>query len=305
MWLALGFTSAILLGFYDLAKKTSLKDNAVLPVLLMNTIFCSLLFLPLVIGSFFGIIPDETAVFVPWNGMRSQLFILIKSITVLSSWVLGYYGIKNLPLTIVGPINATRPIMALVGALLIFGERLNFLQWLGVITAIVSFLLLSRTGRKEGIHFCHNRSIICIVAAAILGAVNTLYDKFLMASPADGGIGLDRMEVLAWYNIYQCVWMCLLVCLIWVPKRHNSTPFQWRWSIALISIFLIGADFAYMTALSKERAMISVLSMVRRSNVIVSFLFGVLLLGEQHWRSKAFDLMLIALGMIFIWVGTN
>ena len=29
----------------------------------------------------------------------------------------GYYGMKHLPLTIVGPINATRPVLVLVGAM--------------------------------------------------------------------------------------------------------------------------------------------------------------------------------------------
>ena len=34
MWLLLAFTSALLLGLYDVAKKQALRDNAVLPVLL-------------------------------------------------------------------------------------------------------------------------------------------------------------------------------------------------------------------------------------------------------------------------------
>ncbi|MCD8282257.1 MAG: DMT family transporter, partial [Prevotella sp.] len=209
MWLALGFLSALLLGFYDLSKKTSLRNNAVLIVLLLNTLFCSLVFLPLVIGSKAGWITAGDALYVPWNKCGGQPFILLKSVIVLSSWVLGYYGIKQLPLTIVGPINATRPMMALVGALVVFGERLNPLQWLGVTTAVMSFFLLSRTSRREGVDFRHNRSVFFVVAAAVLGAVSTLYDKFLMAPPTNGGLGLDRMEVIAWYNIYQFLWMCI------------------------------------------------------------------------------------------------
>ena len=41
MWLLLAFLSATLLGFYDVFKKKSLKDNAVLPVLFLNTFFSS------------------------------------------------------------------------------------------------------------------------------------------------------------------------------------------------------------------------------------------------------------------------
>ena len=46
MWLSLAFLSAALLGFYDVSKKAALKDNAVLPVLLLNTLFSTLIFSP-------------------------------------------------------------------------------------------------------------------------------------------------------------------------------------------------------------------------------------------------------------------
>lgn len=45
-WLLLAFLSATLLGFYDVFKKKALQGNAVLPVLFLNTLFCSLIFFP-------------------------------------------------------------------------------------------------------------------------------------------------------------------------------------------------------------------------------------------------------------------
>lgn len=56
MWLLLAFLSAALLGFYDVFKKQSLRDNAVLPVLFLNTIFSSLIFLPFILLSVYA--PD-------------------------------------------------------------------------------------------------------------------------------------------------------------------------------------------------------------------------------------------------------
>lgn len=54
MWLLLAFLSAALLGFYDVFKKESLKDNAVITVLFLNTLFSSLIFLPFIIISATG-----------------------------------------------------------------------------------------------------------------------------------------------------------------------------------------------------------------------------------------------------------
>lgn len=299
MWLLLAFLSATLLGFYDVFKKKSLKDNAVLPVLFLNTLFSSLIFLPFIVLSAFT--PDVfagTMFDVPVVGWDVHKFIIIKSFIVLSSWIFGYFGMKHLPLTIVGPINAMRPVMVLVGAMLVFGERLNLYQWIGVLLAVVSFFMLSRSGKKEGIDFRHNKWIFFIVLAAVTGAVSGLYDKYLMKQ-------LPPMVVQSWYNVYQVFIMCPILALLWWPKRKASTPFRWDWAIPLISIFLSAADFAYFYALSYDDSMISIVSMVRRGSVIVSFLFGALLFREKNLKSKAVDLVLVLIGMLFLYWGTR
>ena len=299
MWLLLAFLSATLLGFYDAFKKQSLKDNAVLPVLFLNTIFSSLVFLPFIRLSVAApALLEGSLLYVPSASCQAHGLILLKSFIVLSSWILGYFGMKHLPLTIVGPINATRPVMVLVGAMLLFGERLNLYQWVGVLLAIASFFMLSRSGKKEGIDFKHNRWILFIVLAAVMGAVSGLYDKYLMKQ-------LPPMLVQAWYNLYQVLIMCPVILLLWMPMRTQSTPFSWRWTIILISLFLCAADFAYFYALSLPGSMVSIVSMVRRGSVVVSFLFGAWVFREKNLKSKAVDLILVLIGMFFLYLGSR
>ena len=166
MWLSLAFASAALLGLYDAAKKKALTGNAVLPVLLLNTFFCSLFFLPAILSAECGFgWFDGTVLESSCGTLRAHGLVVLKSAIVLTSWIFGYFGMKHLPLTIVGPINATRPVLVLLGALLIFGERLNASQWAGVLLALVSLFLLGRSSRREGVDFAHNRWILCIAAA--------------------------------------------------------------------------------------------------------------------------------------------
>ena len=304
MWLILAFLSAALLGFYDTFKKKALNGNAVIPVLFLNTLFSSLVFLPFIVLSVTSTTLDGTIFFVPTGGWAVHKYIVLKSLIVLSSWICGYFGMKHLPLTIVGPINATRPVMVLVGALLFFGERLNVYQWIGVALAVLSFFLLSRSSKKEGIDFKHDVWIYLIVLAAVLGAVSGLYDKYLMASPAEGGVGLNRMIVQSWYNIYQMGLMLLMLIILWWPKHRSTTPFHWSWTIIGVSIFLCAADFVYFYSLSIPTAMISIVSMVRRGSVIVSFLCGAILFHEKNLRAKALDLILVLLGMLFLYIGS-
>ena len=275
MWLSLAFLSAALLGLYDVAKKKSLSGNAVLPVLLLNTLFSSLLFLPAILSAELGLgWFDSTPLAASRGTAEAHALVAVKSVIVLTSWIFGYFGMKHLPLTIVGPVNATRPVLVLVGALAVFGERLNGFQWIGVALALTSLVLLSRSGRREGVDFRHNVWILCLAAAAVTGAASGLYDKYIMTR-------LDPAFVQSWYNLYQLGMMAVVTALLWLPRRAAS-PFRWSWAIPLISVFLSAADFAYFCALREPDAMISVVSMVRRGSVVVSFLCGALLFGERN-----------------------
>ena len=75
--------------------------------------------------------------------------------------------------------------------------------------------------------------------------------------------------------------------------------------IFLVSLFLSMADFAYFYALSLDGALISVVSMVRRGSVLVSFCVGAYVFHEKNLRGKAFDLLLVLIGMLFLYLGTR
>ena len=288
MWWLLAFASAAFLGGYDSFKKFSLKDNAVVPVLFLNTVLCALIFSPGLFLTGFG-------------GWAVQQYIVAKSALVLSSWMAGYIAMKHLPLTIVGPVNATRPVLVLVGAIFLFGEQLNGLQWTGVALAIFAYFLMRHSSEKEGSR-AGNKWILYVILAVLLGAASGLYDKYLM-SP--GYLGLDRMQVLSWYSFYQSIMMAVVMLLGWMPTRHSTTPFRWRWSIPFISIFLCAADFLYMQALSDPDALLAVVSMIRRGSVLVSFGIGAWILKEKNLKSKAVDLALLLVSMVFLYLGSR
>lgn len=297
MWLSLAFVSALFLGLYDVAKKKAVAGNAVAMVLLLNTALSTLLFSPVIISSIGGFGWFEGTMFdYGVQPLSAHLSVVLKACITLSSWGFGYVGIKHLPITIVGPINATRPVIVLLGALLIFGERLNAMQWVGVSLALISIFLLSRAGRKEGINFVRNRYILYVALAAILGATSGLYDRYLLRE-------IDAMFVQSWFSLYQAAIMALVVGVM--ALRGALPEFRWRWAIPLITIFLTIADMAYFVALAEGDSMVAIVSMIRRSSVVVSFACGAVLFGEKNLRAKALDLLFILIGMLFLWLGSR
>ena len=297
MWLGFALFSALFLGLYDVSKKQSLKDNAVIPVLWFNTLFCSLLMLPFTLLSAKTGLLDGSIFYVPAAGWEQHRLLIIKAFIVLGSWIFGYFGMKHLPITLFGPINATRPIIVLLGGLLLFGERLNLYQWIGVIIAVISFYLLSVSGKKEGITFYKNKWVFCVIMATVLGAVSALLDKYLLGR-------FNNMFVQAWSNFYQLALMTVILFTLWWPTRHRTTPFQWKWPIIFIAVFLTLADYAYFVSLAQSASMVSIVSMIRRSSVIVSFFCGALLFHEKNLKSKVIDLLLVLLGLFFLLIGS-
>lgn len=295
MWILLAVCSALGLGFYDVFKKLSVKGNNVLLVLMLNTLFGTILMSPVIVGcvaaGHWGL----------GDTLAGHFRILLKAFIVLGSWLLGYFAIKHLPLTIQGPVNASRPVLVLVGALVVFGERLNALQWAGILLGFASLFLISRIGAAEGFSLRGSRWLWMAAGATMLGAVSALYDKYLL--------GMYRpLEVQAWYSLYQCAIMSAVILLMrrFAPHAAGAaSKFSWRWSIPCISLFLTAADIAYFYSLSQPGAMISVVSMIRRGSVLVSFCYGVVVLRESHVRAKAADLLVLLLSLGLLVAGSG
>lgn len=299
MWVMLALISAVLLGLYESLKKISVHKNAVLPVLFGSIISGACIVFPIIAGSI--LFPDtfrSIHLYIPQISTNEHLLILLKSLIVVSSWLFAFHALKHLPLTIVTPIQATGPIWTLVGAILIFQEYLNIIQWAGVSITLVFFYLLSTAGKLEGINFRKNRWILFIIAGTLLSATSGLYDKFIIRK-------IDRLAVQAWFSFYQVALMLPVIALLrWAKPRAERPGFQWRWSIPAIGLFLLLADFAYFYALSYPDSMVSIVSALRRGGVLISFAMGALLFKERNIRTKGTYLVGILIGILLISLGS-
>jgi transporter family protein len=297
MWVFGAVISAILLGVYDIFKKLSLKENAVLPVLFFSTLASSCLFLPLIFLSDFNVIVPGGLGYIPHQPAIAHLYFIVKSIIVASSWVLAYFAMKHLPITIVSPIRSSGPLWTLIGAILIFGEALNGLQWLGLVLTIGFYYLFSLSGKKEGISFRTNKWVLYMTLSTVIGSISSLYDKFLVAH-------FDRMAMQCWFSVYMVPITASLLLFIWYPNRKKYAPFHWRPTILLIGITLTIADFVYFWAISQENSLISIISTVRRGSVVISFSLGAMLFKEQNIKIKALILVGILAGIGLIVLGS-
>jgi len=292
-WGYLAVVSALFLAVYDLFRKSSLKGNAVLPVLYLSTLTSLFIFLPLILVSTYNTEVSHNAFwFVPSVPLHFHLFFILKALIVASSWVLEYYAIKHLPITIVTPIRSTGPVWTVTGAVLIYGEVMSVMQWIGVVICIAFLYLFSVAGKKENIHFHSNKWIWFVFAGTLIGAVSGLYDKYLISR-------FDRMAIQAWFAVYMVLVLSPLVYFMWYRKREKI-HFHFRWSIIAIGVFLSISDFLYFYSLSSEGALISLVTLVRRANVVLSFFLAALIFKEGNIKAKSLALAGLLFGVYFI-----
>lgn len=295
MWMIYAVLSALLLGIYDLFKKSSLNENAVMPVLFFSTLTSGLLFVPFLWISKFSPALSGEFWYIPSQNLNAHIHFFIKSVIVGSSWLLAYFAMKHLPITVVTPIRSSGPVWTLFGAILIFGETMNWIQWAGLLVTIGFYYLFSLSGKKEGFSFRENRWIMFMILATIIGSVSSLYDKYLVAH-------FNRMAMQSWFSIYMVPVTGALLLFIWIPNRARYVAFEWRWSIILIGISLTVADFLYFRALSFQGSLIALVSTVRRGSVIVSFFLGAAIFREKNVKQKALILFGILAGIgLIVW----
>lgn len=294
-WIVLSLHSAVFLGLYEIAKKESLRGNAVPVVLLLNVLTSAAVYVPLILISRLlpGALPTDLLLVdsLSWTG---HAMLAGKSVLAGSSWIFASFALKHLPVSIAAPIRASSPLVTILAAVLVLGERPTQWQWLGVGVVLFSFYAFSLAGRREGIVFHRDRWVYCMVLATVLGAGSSLYDKFLLADS-----GFRSATVQAWFSVYLVPVMLPLAVWWWRAGRVSS-PFEWRWSIPAIALLLLVSDFQYFHAIEQPGALISVISPLRRTSVVIAFVAGIRMYGEQNWRAKAVCIAGLMAGVVII-----
>ena len=305
MWVVLAFISALCLGGYDISKKISLRDHRVVDVLTLSILISSLLLsLPLILSRFFPEVMTGTHFYVPQLDLQAHLLTIVKSCIVLSSWVFAYISLKHLPLSVVSPMQATRPMWTLIGALLIFGERLNTWQWVGVLLAVGSIFVFSF--KNKSAHrspLTANPYYIALALAILIGSCSGLYDKFMMRH-------YDHNAVQVYYTFYQAIMMLVVWTIdrlrnrsvsraVCIPSAKRSVL-----PILLISVFLIISDNVYMLALRDPDSLIAVVSTIRRGGAVIGFAYGLLFLHEPEPGKKIACMIGIMAGLICLAMGS-
>jgi len=292
-WIALGLLAGLVLGTYDFLTKLALREKTVLEVVLWSSVLGALIWTP------FFFVPEARADVFRHLGLyparltgAQQIVLLPKSMMMVVTWILSYYAVKSLPLSISAGVRASGPLWTAVGAILFLSEQLSWWQWLGLAVSMGSYYLFSLIGQKEGISFKRNLWVLCMLAATLLSSANALYDKHILAT-----LQMDLAAVQA-YSALQRGGIALLV-LPWIfGTLELRSLFTRNWAVPAIAVAYVLAEFIYLAAVQTEGALISVISVLRRTNLVMVFVLSAIFLIERFIRQKMLAISGVLLGIV-------
>lgn len=294
MWIYLTLLSAIFLGIYDIFKKHALKENSVLYVLFFSVLSGGVF----VVITGYLILPNFIEVTYKNSSIDDFLFHLLvffKSFLVGLCWLCAYAALKYLPVSVASPIRSSEPLWTLFIALIFLQERPGLLQIIGVVIILLGYYGFSLISIREGIEFKKNKWISLAFLAAFIGALSSIYDKYLFNS-----LKLSPISVQIWFSIYMVLLIGLFCILYQVLISRKKLNFEWRWSIPFIGISLFFADILYFYALNIDDALISIVSVLRRCSSVVSFFIGAIIFKEKNIKLKLLGFIIILFGVLLI-----
>lgn len=288
MWTLLAVGSSFLLGLYDAAKKQALKKNGVIVVLLVATALSTLFVSPFLrLG--------------PWE---DHLRLAFKALLVTASWISGMVGLKLLPLTTVSMLKGSRPLFVVLFSIVLYGEVLSWMQWAGVLIVLAALYMLGRTSRGDAPAEVRKSGFIWMGISILTGVASALYDKHIMH-------GMEPLFVQSWTNLYITI-LLGLAHLVWrsraatVPKGtpgQTEPLIKWDWWLVVVAVLITGADALYFFALKQPDALLSVVSVIRRAAVIITFLCGAVFFKEGNLKAKGLNLAVMAAGVVLLLLG--
>lgn len=235
---------------------------------------------------------------VPWPD-RGTAQILIGAIIVHFAYkVTMALAYERAAYTVVYPVvRGTGPLVTVIAAFLLFGERFTGLQWLGVACLSGGILLLAlRNLAEEQLDPTALRlGLLWALVGGVLVAIYTTYDAFGIRHAQ------DPFTFLAWFFFVTALDFPLLALRRYrrMAVRPVLPPLIWRGLAGALIAWVSFGGVMLATRLDK----VGEAAVLRETSTVFAALIGWFVLGEKVGPRRLFLMALVALGAVIVEMG--
>src|SRR3989344_83770 len=286
MWLPLAWASAILLSFRRVGEKelSSKLNHFTIGWLVQLLSLPVMLIIWLVAGKMFNPFSLSAHFWIP---------LLIIWLVIYPLNTLGYFkAVKGGHLSNVLPVHSLIPVMSLLLAWLIIGEKPSMLGVFGVLAIVLGVYTLNITGAK--LHnpikpFLEDKATLYMLLSAVSIAVGSVLDK----------VAIKASESL-YYNVVNTIGAVFVLFIIAkLLKSDNNAGIKSNFpKLAGVGTLQGFAYTAYIVALSVGP--VAYVVSIRSANVLIGSLIGIWFLKEAFTKTKFVAFGLILFGFVLL-----
>lgn len=207
------------------------------------------------------------------------------------------FGFRNY---VVGTAYAkTEAVQGAVLAMILLGEYLSPLTWIGIAIGVAGVIILSARGAKISVRQLFEPAALCGLSAGLLFALTSIFVKRATQTVETDDLVLAALTVLVAVLGLQAVMQGSYVAI----RETNQLPKiikSWRISGQVGLLAALGSA-CWFTAFAS--APVALVRAVGQVEVIFTLAFGRFYLKEKLARSEFIGLMFVALGVVLSLIG--
>nr|WP_302596081.1 DMT family transporter [uncultured Cellulosilyticum sp.] len=286
--------AGVFLGCWDISKKLALRGQNVIAVLTAYSILS------------FVLVAYEmrNAVLISGNTI---LLLALKSLIIYIGWNFMFLALQQLPISVITPFNTVTPLFSIILGIIVLGEVLEPMQWVGIAIMFVAYYFISKVGKFEVKHIFRNKYFYYMIIGSVLNAVTSLIDKIAIGQ-VTATLTLKGMDSKLTSSIVQ-VWflffMMLFYVLTYLGRKYiqkEALKLKWDWNILWMSLCIILADRIYFAGLNMPNTPISIAMPLRSVSIVVSVLVGGLIFKEPNLKKKVLCTGILIVGILMLFI---
>ena len=277
MYILMTLISALFLGFYDVLKKVSLKKSSVYEMLF----FCC--------ASGFVVSLFFLGAGISVNVVDVSL-ILLKSVIIVLDWILVAKCVKKLDVAIVSGFGLINTVLTVFGSAIFFKEELGWIHLFSLLFISGGIMLITRIEKKPSDVKNDYKCLFFLFIASVLGACSSLLDKYILNYR-----GVSHGEILTFFLLFNAI--IYFVIYFIKEKRVSFNKLKTNYFMIITGISIALADIFYYYSITMEDSQISLVSILRKTSVIVATILASIILKEKHLLKKLGVLFIMLIGV--------
>ena len=277
IWIIFILLYGIFKGTREPVKKAVLRDMTTMSALVGYTVIGFLMSVPTAKGVF-----DVTPKIFIW--------VILKSFAVFVAWILGFKGLKRVPVSLYGLFDMSRVIFSTFLGVVFLYERLTVKGFFSIILVIVGLCFAEQ--RKTELKEDYNRKYIWyILLGCFFNAVSGTLDKYIMST---GEITSSALQF----------WFMLMLSLFYLAyavikkekleiKKAFTNPF-----VYLLSFSLVFGDRLLFIANQDPESKVTIMTVLKQCSAIVTIVLGKILYKEKNIARKLICALIIIMGIV-------